>query len=97
MPRRREVPKRDILPDPKFGNVDLAKFVNVLMFSGKKAVAERTIYGALDQITKKSGKNAIEVFGAAMNNAKPMVEVKSRRVGAAWMNVPACTQPCARY
>ena len=96
MPRRREVPKRDILPDPKFGNVDLAKFVNVLMFSGKKAVAERTIYGALDQITKKSGKNAIEVFGAAMNNAKPMVEVKSRRVGGANYQVPVEVRPVRR-
>ena len=88
MPRRREVPKRDILPDPKFGSVDVAKFVNVLMFSGKKSVAERTIYGALDQITKKSGKNALEVFGTALTNAKPMVEVKSRRVGGANYQVP---------
>ena len=88
MPRRREVPKRDILPDPKFASVDVAKFVNVLMFSGKKSVAERTIYGALDQITKKSGKNALEVFGLALTNAKPRVEVKSRRVGGANYQVP---------
>jgi len=59
MPRRREVPKREILPDPKYGSVDLSKFVNVVMIEGKKAVAERIIYGAFDQISKKSGKNAL--------------------------------------
>jgi len=96
MPRRREVPKRDILPDPKFGSVDLSKFVNVLMIEGKKAVAERIIYGALDQITKKSGKNALEVFGQALTNAKPMVEVKSRRVGGANYQVPVEVRPVRR-
>ncbi|MGB8339091.1 MAG: 30S ribosomal protein S7 [Burkholderiales bacterium] len=88
MPRRREVPKRDILPDPKFGNVEVSKFVNVLMKEGKKAVAERIIYGALEQIQKKSGKDPIEVFVTALNNARPMVEVKSRRVGGANYQVP---------
>jgi small subunit ribosomal protein S7 len=88
MPRRREVPKRDVLPDPKFGNQELAKFVNVLMIQGKKAVAERIIYGALDQIQKKSGKDPIEVFTQALTNARPMVEVKSRRVGGANYQVP---------
>ena len=84
MPRRREVPKRDILPDPKFGSVELTKFMNVLMIDGKKAVAERIVYGALEQIAKKvQGKEAIEVFNEAINNAKPLVEVKSRRVGGA--------------
>ena len=96
MPRRREVPKRDILPDPKFGSVDLSKFVNVLMIEGKKAVAERIIYGALDQISKKSGKNALEVFGQALTNAKPMVEVKSRRVGGANYQVPVEVRPVRR-
>lgn len=67
MPRRREVPKREILPDPKFKNVELSKFVNVLMTAGKKSVAERIIYGALDQIQKKSGKDPIEVFNTAIN------------------------------
>src|SRR5688500_19112538 len=80
MPRRREVPKREILPDPKFKNVDLAKFVNVLMTRGKKSVAERIIYGALDSIKSKSGKDPIEVFTQAVQNVKPIVEVKSRRV-----------------
>jgi small subunit ribosomal protein S7 len=96
MPRRREVPKREILPDPKFGSVDLSKFVNVLMIEGKKAVAERIIYGALDQISKKSGKNALEVFGQALTNAKPMVEVKSRRVGGANYQVPVEVRPIRR-
>ncbi len=88
MPRRREVPKREVLPDPKYGNQELAKFVNVLMIQGKKAVAERIIYGALDQIQKKSGKDPIEVFTQALSNVRPMVEVKSRRVGGANYQVP---------
>lgn len=88
MPRRREVPKREILPDPKFGSVELAKFMNVVMLSGKKAVAERIVYGALDQIQAKTGKEPIEVFNTAINNIKPVVEVKSRRVGGANYQVP---------
>jgi small subunit ribosomal protein S7 len=88
MPRRREVPKREILPDPKFANQDVAKFINVLMTRGKKSVAERIIYGALDQIKKKSTKDPLEVFTLAVNNVKPMVEVKSRRVGGANYQVP---------
>ena len=88
MPRRREVPKREVLPDPKFGSVDLSKFMNVIMEGGKKAVAERIIYGALDQIEKKVGKDPLEIFVIALNNIKPMVEVKSRRVGGATYQVP---------
>ncbi len=88
MPRRREVPKRLILPDPKFGSQDLAKFVNVLMQDGKKSVAERIIYGALDQVSKKGGKDPVEVFLQALSNVKPLVEVKSRRVGGANYQVP---------
>ena len=88
MPRRREVPKREILPDPKFGNVEVSKFVNVLMSGGKKAVAERIVYGALSQITQKSGKDAVEVFTQALSNVMPMVVVKSRRVGGANYQVP---------
>jgi hypothetical protein len=83
MPRRREIPKREILPDPKHLNVDVAKFINVLMESGKKSVAERIIYGAFDQISKKGGKDPVEVFNQALQNSRPMVEVKSRRVGGA--------------
>ena len=96
MPRRREVPKREILPDPKYGSVDLSKFVNVVMIEGKKAVAERIIYGAFDQISKKSGKNALEVFTLALSNAKPTVEVKSRRVGGANYQVPVEVRPIRR-
>ncbi|OHX13675.1 30S ribosomal protein S7 [Chromobacterium sphagni] len=96
MPRRREVPKREILPDPKFGSQDLSKFMNVVMIDGKKSVAERIIYGALEQIEKKSGKNALEVFNAALTNAKPVVEVKSRRVGGANYQVPVEVRPSRR-
>jgi len=96
MPRRREVPKREILPDPKFGNVDVAKFVNVLMLSGKKSVAENIIYGAFSQIQTKTGKDPLEVFAAAIGNCKPMVEVKSRRVGGANYQVPVEVRPVRR-
>ena len=88
MPRRREVPKREILPDPKYHNVELAKFVNVLMTRGKKSVAERIIYGALDHIEKKSGSDPLEVFTQALTNVRPLVEVKSRTVGGANYQVP---------
>jgi len=88
MPRRREVPKRIILPDPKFGSEKLAKFINMVMKSGKKAVAERILYDALDRITEKSGGDALEVLDKAMENVAPMVEVKSRRVGGATYQVP---------
>ena len=96
MPRRREVPKRDILPDPKFGSVDVSKFVNAIMQSGKKSVAERIVYGAFEQISSKSGKDPLEVFAAAMGNVKPMVEVKSRRVGGANYQVPVEVRPARR-
>ena len=96
MPRRREVPKRDILPDPKFGSVELAKFMNVVMLSGKKAVAERIVYGALTQVQTKTGKEPIEVFNLAINNIKPVVEVKSRRVGGANYQVPVEVRPSRR-
>lgn len=88
MPRRREVPKRIVLPDPKFGSVDLSKFVNVLMEAGKKSVAESIVYSAMEAISKRSGKDPLEVFQTALNNARPMVEVKSRRVGGANYQVP---------
>ncbi|HKB58517.1 MAG TPA: 30S ribosomal protein S7 [Gallionellaceae bacterium] len=96
MPRRREVPKREVLPDPKYGNQDLSKFVNVLMTAGKKSVAERILYGALEQIGKKSGKDPIEVFNQAISNTKPHVEVKSRRVGGANYQVPVEVRPSRR-
>ena len=96
MPRRREVPKREILPDPKFGNQDVSKFINVLMQGGKKAVAERIVYGAFDAIVSKSGKDPLDVFSTALGNIKPVVEVKSRRVGGANYQVPVEVRPSRR-
>lgn len=96
MPRRREVPKREILPDPLYGNVEVSKFVNVMMLDGKKAVAERMLYGAFEQIKQRTGKDPIEVFTQALVNCKPMVEVKSRRVGGANYQVPVEVRPVRR-
>ena len=96
MPRRREVPKRDILADPKYGWVEIAKFMNVLMTAGKKSVAERIVYGAFDAITKKGGKDPLEVFNQALSNSRPTVEVKSRRVGGANFQVPVEVRPVRR-
>ena len=96
MPRRREVPKRDILPDPKFGSVEVSKFMNAVMQDGKKSVAERIIYGAFEIISQKSGKDPLEVFASAMANVKPVVEVKSRRVGGANYQVPVEVRPARR-
>ena len=96
MPRRREVPKRDILPDPKLGSVEVSKFINAVMQSGKKSVSERIVYGAFAIINQKSGKDPLEVFAAAMSNVKPMVEVKSRRVGGANYQVPVEVRPARR-
>jgi len=96
MPRRREIPKREILPDPKYKSVEVAKFMNVLMEAGKKSVAERIVYGAFESITKKGGKDPLEVFTQALQNARPMVEVKSRRVGGANFQVPVEVRPVRR-
>ena len=96
MPRRREVPKREILPDPKFSNVEVTKFINVLMLAGKKAVAEQIVYDAFDAIKSRSGKDPLEVFTNALSNARPMVEVKSRRVGGANYQVPVEVRPVRR-
>ena len=96
MPRRREVPKRVVLPDPKFGDQEVSKFMNTIMNAGKKSVAERIVYGAFEQIVKKSGKDPLEVFSTALNNVRPMVEVKSRRVGGANYQVPVEVRPSRR-
>jgi len=97
MPRRRVVAKRDILPDPKFGNVEVSKFINAIMQSGKKAVAERIVYGAFETIVAKAnGKDPLEVFSAALSNVRPVVEVKSRRVGGANYQVPVEVRPARR-
>lgn len=88
MPRRREVPKRIILPDPKFGSLVLAKFINTIMRDGKKSIAEKVVYVALDEIASKKGNDGMEVLEAALDNVRPSVEVKSRRVGGATYQVP---------
>ena len=88
MPRRRVVAKRQVLPDPKFGSQRVTRFVNMVMRSGKKSVAERIVYGALDQVGEKTGKDALEMFDKALENVQPLVEVKSRRVGGATYQVP---------
>ena len=88
MPRRREVPKRVILPDPKYGSEMLAKFVNMIMERGKKSVAEKIVYGALDTIAEKGKDNPMGTLEQALDNVRPIVEVKSRRVGGATYQVP---------
>ena len=96
MPRRRVVAKREILPDPKFNNVTLAKFMNHVMISGKKSVAERIVYGALDIVAEKADKEPLEIFQEALENVAPLVEVKSRRVGGATYQVPVEVRPSRR-
>jgi small subunit ribosomal protein S7 len=88
MPRRREVPKRQILPDPKFGDQQIAKFINMIMRNGKKSTAEKIMYYALDNVADKSSLDSIELMEKALENVRPMVEVKSRRVGGATYQVP---------
>jgi small subunit ribosomal protein S7 len=96
MPRRRVVAKREVLPDPKFGNIKLAKFMNHVMVSGKKSVAEGIVYGALEIVTQRLNKDPLEAFDAALDNIAPMVEVKSRRVGGATYQVPVEVRPSRR-
>ncbi|MDC0172441.1 MAG: small subunit ribosomal protein S7 [Neolewinella sp.] len=96
MPRRRVAAKREILPDPKFGNITLAKFMNHVMVSGKKSVAERIVYGALDIVEQRLKKSPVEVFEEALDNVAPLVEVKSRRVGGATYQVPVEVRPSRR-
>ncbi|QQD20441.1 30S ribosomal protein S7 [Venatoribacter cucullus] len=96
MPRRRVAAKREILPDPKFGNITLAKFMNHVMISGKKSIAEKIVYGAMDIMAKKQGGDALELFEKALESIQPMVEVKSRRVGGATYQVPVEVRPARR-
>jgi small subunit ribosomal protein S7 len=94
MPRRREAAKREILPDPKFGNKLVTRFVNSLMEHGKKSTAEKIFYSSMDEITDKlKGEDSVNVFKTALDNVKPMVEVKSRRVGGANYQVPIDVRP----
>jgi len=97
MPRRREVPKRVLLPDPKYKSTLLAKFINTVMVCGKKSVAESSVYGALAILKKKlPNEDAITVFETAIDNAKPLLQVKSRRVGGATYQVPVEIAPAVR-
>ena len=96
MPRRRVVAKREILPDPKFGSQILAKFMNHVMVDGKKSVAEHIVYGALDIVADRKNGEPLELFEKALDNIRPMVEVKSRRVGGATYQVPVEVRPSRR-
>lgn len=96
MPRRRVPEKREVLPDPKYSNKTLAKFMNHVMVSGKKSVAEKIVYGALDRIKERTSSDPLEIFDAALEAVAPSVEVKSRRVGGATYQVPVEVRPSRR-
>ncbi len=96
MPRRRVVAKREVLPDPKFGSQRLTKFINHLMVDGKKSVAEKIVYGALDKVQERTGKDPVEAFENALEAIAPTVEVKARRVGGATYQVPCEVRPARR-
>ncbi|HKM15964.1 MAG TPA: 30S ribosomal protein S7 [Marinospirillum sp.] len=96
MPRRRVAAKREILPDPKYGSDRLAKFMNHVMESGKKATAERIVYGALSKVEERTKKDPLELFDKALESIQPLVEVKSRRVGGATYQVPVEVRPSRR-
>ncbi|MEF8794545.1 30S ribosomal protein S7 [Thiohalorhabdus sp.] len=96
MARRGEVPKREVLPDPKYGSKTVAKFINHLMRDGKKSTAERTIYGAFEHMKKARSEGPVELFEGALENIRPVVEVKSRRVGGATYQVPVEVRPQRR-
>jgi small subunit ribosomal protein S7 len=93
MSRRRSANKREVLPDAKFGDTVLAKFMNCLMYQGKKSGAETIVYGALDQVQKKTGLDPLRVFRDALQNVQPQLEVRSRRVGGATYQVPVEVRP----
>lgn len=96
MPRRRVIGQRKILPDPKFGSNLLAKFINILMVNGKKSTAEAIVYTALEILAHRSGKDHLAAFENALNNVRPIVEVKSRRVGGSTYQVPVEVRPVRR-
>lgn len=96
MPRRRVAEKRDILPDPKYNSKIVSKFINVMLKDGKKSVAERIFYGAFDIIREKTGQDPLKVFKTALDNVKPVIEVKPRRVGGATYQVPVEIRPHRR-
>lgn len=96
MPRRGHVPKRKVLPDPKYKSVRLTKLINQIMLDGKKGTAEAIVYGALDNIKEKTGRDPMEVFEEAIKNVMPVLEVKARRVGGANYQVPVEVRPDRR-
>ena len=96
MPRRGNVPKREVLPDPVYGSILVTKLVNSVMLDGKKGVAQKVVYAAFDQIKEKTEKDPVEVFAQAMENIMPSLEVKSRRVGGATYQVPMEVRPARR-
>lgn len=96
MSRRRAAEQREVLPDPKYGDVIVSKFMNGLMLDGKKSVAERIVYGAFDVIERKSRQDPVKVFRDAIDNVKPAIEVRSRRVGGATYQVPVEVRPARR-
>lgn len=96
MPRRREVPKRIILPDPKFGDIQVSKFINMIMRNGKKSIAEKIMYHALNSVAEKNQLDSVETMEKALENVRPVVEVKSRRVGGATYQVPVEVRPSRR-
>ena len=93
MPRKGNTPKREVLPDPVYGSVVVAKLINSIMLDGKKGVAQKIVYGAFDRVAKETGKDALEVFNEAMNNIMPLLEVKARRIGGATYQVPIEVRP----
>jgi small subunit ribosomal protein S7 len=96
MPRRREVPKREVLPDPKFGDEQVSKFINMIMRNGKKSIAEKIMYHALNTVADKTKADSVEMMEKALENVRPVVEVKSRRVGGATYQVPVEVRPSRR-
>ena len=93
MPRRGHITHREVLPDPVYGSVVVTKLINNIMLDGKKGTAQKIVYGAFDRIAEKTGKDAIEVFTAAMDNIMPVLEVKARRIGGATYQVPMEVRP----
>ena len=93
MPRKGNVPKREVLPDPVYGSVTVAKLINSIMLDGKKGTAQSIVYGAFDMIENQTGENPLEVFEKAMNNIMPLLEVKAKRIGGANYQVPVEVRP----
>ena len=96
MPRKGNTPKREVLPDPVYGNIVVSKLINSIMLDGKKSTAQKIVYGAFDQIKEKTGEDPLDVFNKAMENIMPQLEVKARRVGGANYQVPIEVRPARR-